>query len=135
MLGIDFAWCPRMPNSAIDFPIRLAVASKEGRAISEHFGHARRFLIYDVSPTLCEQIDDRDVDHYCLGQQASQGAMEKILETVKDCHAVLVAKVGDGPRARLAAIGVGIVAGYAYEGIEDSLLDYAARLAAGEEPE
>lgn len=124
-----------MSASAIDFPIRLAVASKEGRAISEHFGHAKRFLIYDVAPDLCEQVDDRDVDHYCLGQQSSRSAMEKILETVKDCHAVLVAKVGDGPRAKLAAIGVGIVVDYAYEDIEDSLLDYATRMVAGEEPE
>jgi len=34
----------------IVFPIKLAVASKEGMAISEHFGHAKQFRIYEATP-------------------------------------------------------------------------------------
>ena len=115
-----------------EFPVRLAVASKEGQAISEHFGHARRFAVYEVSPTACRLLEEREVEHYCLGNSASQSAMAGILETIQDCQAVFVAKIGDGPRDKLRAIGVQAVAGYAWEAIEASLLDYARRSAAGE---
>ncbi|MDO9105126.1 MAG: NifB/NifX family molybdenum-iron cluster-binding protein [Methylovulum sp.] len=81
----------------IEFPIRLAVASKEGLAISEHFGHAKQFRIYQADPDCCELLETREVAHYCLGQHSDQTAMAGILESIKDCHAVFVAKIGDGP--------------------------------------
>jgi hypothetical protein len=59
--------------------------------------------------------------------------MVGILEAIKDCHAVFVANIGDGPTEKLAAIGVRSVSHYAYEAIEDSLLDYVRRTADGEE--
>jgi predicted Fe-Mo cluster-binding NifX family protein len=115
------------------FPIKLAVASKEGLAISAHFGHAQQFRIYEADPNGCHLLEIREVAHYCLGQHSDQAAMTGILETIKDCHAVFVAKIGDGPTEKLKAVGVRSVSRYAYEAIEDSLLDYVQRAAAGEE--
>lgn len=115
-----------------EFPVKLAVASKEGQAISEHFGHAKRFAIYEVGPAACRLLEEREVAHYCLGNSASQSAMAGILAAIQDCQAVFVAKIGDGPTDKLRAIGVHAVAGYAWEAIEESLLDYARRTAAGE---
>lgn len=117
----------------IKFPIKLAVASKEGLAISEHFGHAKQFRIYEVAPETCTLLEIREVAHYCLGQHSDQTAMAVILEAIKDCYAVFVAKIGDGPTEKLNAIGVHAVSRYAYEAIEDSLLDYVSRVAADEE--
>jgi predicted Fe-Mo cluster-binding NifX family protein len=114
-------------------PIKLAVASKEGMAISEHFGHAKQFRIYEATPNQCDLLETREVTHYCLGQHSDQSAMAGILEAIKDCHAVFVAKIGDGPTEKLKAIGVRAVSDYAYQAIEDSLLDYLRRLAAGKE--
>lgn len=115
------------------FPITLAVASKEDLAISEHFGHAKQFRIYEVNPDRCELLETREVAHYCLGQHSDQSAMAGILEAIKDCHAVFVAKIGDGPTEKVNAIGVRAVSSYAYQAIEESLLDYARRTAAGED--
>ena len=89
----------------IEFPIKLAIASKEGIAISEHFGHAKRFLIYTAEVDACNFLETREVAHYCLGQHSDQSAMAGILEAIKDCYAVFVAKIGDGPTEKLAAIG------------------------------
>lgn len=118
----------------IEFPLKLAVASKDGQAISEHFGHARRFAVYAVDRDTCRLLEQREVEYYCLGNSASQSAMAGILATIRDCQAVFVARIGDGPRDKLAAIGVRAVAGYAWEPIEAALLDYARRTAAGEVP-
>ena len=113
----------------MEFPVKVAVATKEGKAVSEHFGHAKRFAIYEVSPVSVRLIEEREVEHYCLGGEGNASAMPGILAAIADCHAVLVAKIGDGPTEKLRAIGVAAVSDYAWEPIEDSLLAYARRLA------
>jgi predicted Fe-Mo cluster-binding NifX family protein len=104
--------------------LRLAVASKEGLAISEHFGHARQFWIYESDGAETRLVEKREVANYCLGNSSSQSAMQQILLTISDCQAVFVARIGDGPTDKLAAIGVEAVSNYAYEAIETSLVDY-----------
>ncbi len=105
--------------------IRVAVASKEGLAISEHFGHAKHFLIYQVDAEGVKLTETRHVEHYCLGNHSSKTAMAGILEAVKDCRAVFVAKIGDGPTEKLNAIGVEAVSDHAWEEIEPALQTYA----------
>lgn len=107
--------------------IRVAVATKEGAAVSEHFGHAKAFDIYDLSANTCHLIEQRQVRHYCLGGSSDKTAMAEILETIQDCDAVFVAKVGDGPSEKLAARGITTISDYAWEAIEPSLLDYAGK--------
>lgn len=96
-------------------------------AISEHFGHAKHFYIYDVDGDQCSLLELREVKHYCLGGTSDKSAMPQILETIKDCNAVFVAKIGDGPIEKLSARGITAVSDYTWEEIEPSLLDYAAR--------
>jgi predicted Fe-Mo cluster-binding NifX family protein len=110
-----------MPNAVI----RVAVGSKEGVAVSEHFGHAKSFYIYDLSADACHLVGQREVRHYCLGGSSDKTAMAEILDTIQDCNAVFVAKIGDGPTDKLAARGITAVSDYAWEEIEVSLRDYA----------
>ena len=35
----------------------IAVASKDGKEINQHFGHAERFLIYEVEETEAKLVD------------------------------------------------------------------------------
>lgn len=107
------------------FPLKIAVGSKSGLGIDVHFGHARQFLVYEVSQNACRLLETREVDHYCHGKHGSESAMQKILFTIKDCQAVFSAMIGDGPKQKLAAINVESVTDYGYEAIEESLLDYA----------
>ena len=115
------------------FPLQLAVATKDGLSINEHFGHAKQFRIYSVTPDSCDFLETREVAHYCLGQQADESAIDGILASIKGCYAVFVARIGDGPTKKVHAIGVKAVADYAYATVEASLLDYARRTAAGED--
>lgn len=115
------------------FPLLLAVATIDGLSINEHFGHVKQFRIYQATPDHCQFLETREVAHYCLGQHADESAMPGILEVVKDCYAVFVAKIGDGTTEKLKAIGVGAVSNYAYEAIEASLLDYVRQLSTGQE--
>ena len=110
-------------------PLRVAVASKDGLSVNQHFGHAKMFWIFLITPRRCEFIEQRHVDNYCHGQTGDSSAMQKILQTINDCEAVFVAKIGDGPIEKLKNIGVLSVEDYAYLGIRDSLLAYAAERA------
>lgn len=101
---------------------RVAVASKEGLALSEHFGHAKRFLIYEQQGFEYRFTEERQVDHYCHGHTGDQSAMQRTLATLQDCDLVLVAKIGDGPRAKLNKLGVEAVARFAWERIDDALV-------------
>jgi predicted Fe-Mo cluster-binding NifX family protein len=122
----------------------VAVASKSGMAIDEHFGHAKVFHIYRLDAQGCHHQEDREVDNYCHGPAGSHGedsdesqsenqnenqsetksTMQKILETIADCQAVFVVKAGDGPIEKLAARGIEAVSEYAWEDIEASLSQY-----------
>ncbi len=104
---------------------RAAVATKDGLSINLHFGHAKSFYIYDVVDGEKRFLEQRFVENYCHGQTGSQSAMSLILETIKDCDFVFSAKVGDGPVAKLKAIGVESVVAFAYEGVEESLLAFS----------
>jgi predicted Fe-Mo cluster-binding NifX family protein len=108
--------------------VKVAVASKEGISISQHFGHAKKFWIYSVHESYCELLETRDVANYCLGHSARPSAMAIILRTINDCEAVFVAKIGDGPTEKLKAIGVTAVDHYAHEAIGESLLDYVQKV-------
>jgi len=103
---------------------KIAVASKDGISINLHFGHADVFWIYQVGLGKCQFLEKREVEKYCHGQSSNASAMTLILETIKDCDAVLTAKIGDGPREKLARIGVSAVTDYAYEAIDESLMEY-----------
>ena len=50
--------------------------------------------------------------------------MARILQTIADCQAVFVAKIGDGPLDKLAAVGIEAVSDYPWEPIDQALLDY-----------
>ncbi|WP_432695121.1 NifB/NifX family molybdenum-iron cluster-binding protein [Marinobacterium sp. YM272] len=110
---------------------RVAVASKQGVAVDEHFGHAKHFSIYSVSEAGCSLIEKREVDHYCLGGQGDRSALEKILDTIDDCDAVLVARVGDGPADKLRRRGVEPVADYPWEAVEPALTAWFASVVEG----
>ena len=61
----------RIPNSTFQrgCPMLIAVASKDGKQIDQHFGHAERFLIYDVGEGDAQLIDERKVERYCSYDQ------------------------------------------------------------------
>ncbi|HET9552811.1 MAG TPA: NifB/NifX family molybdenum-iron cluster-binding protein, partial [Anaeromyxobacteraceae bacterium] len=115
---------------------RVAVATKGGGTVNEHFGHARELQVYEVSARGAAFVGHRKVEHYCRGGDGDDDAMTGLLAAISDCAAVLVARVGRCPKEQLAAAGVEPVDAYAHQFIEPAALawfqGFAARVAAGE---
>ena len=129
-------------QSGEDVTALVAVASRGGGRINQHFGHASEFQIYEVGTragiTCCTFVGHRRVDRFCQGGYGDDEQVPSIVGAINDCHAVLVARIGACPRDELKAAGIEAVDGYAFEFIEQGLLgwfdDYRRRVARGETP-
>lgn len=113
-----------LEDEASGIAIQVAVATKGGGRINEHFGHAHEFQIYEVSTAGAKFIGHRRVDLYCEGGYASVTGIEPILKALNDCTAVLVAKIGICPKDSLTGAGIEAVESYAFEFIETSVIAY-----------
>ena len=125
-----------MASVESDTKILIAVATKGGGRINEHFGHAKEFQIYEVSTAGAKFVGHRRVDLYCQGGYGEEEGLDTIIRAINDCTAVFVAKIGGCPKNDLQAAGIDPVDAYAFEYIEQSALayfkDYIARVESGE---
>jgi predicted Fe-Mo cluster-binding NifX family protein len=87
----------------------IAVASKDGKEINQHFGHAERFLIYDVEKGDATLVDERTVERYCSfdPEHPLRGHLLRgIAEALAGCRAVVTAQMGEHPMGELEKLGV-----------------------------
>jgi nitrogen fixation protein NifB len=122
-------------GAAHDIVTMVAVATKGGGRVNEHFGHATEFQVYEVTGRRVQFVGHRRVDQYCQGGYGEEDQLPSVLRAINDCHAVLVAKIGRCPKDELAQAGVEPVEQYAGEFIEKAALawfqDYCRRVASG----
>jgi len=106
--------------------IRVAVATRDGRAIDMHFGHAEGFWIYTLTRESVTFVESRLVEHYCQGGYGDEDKRDVIVRTLADCKAVFAARIGPGPRPALQAAGIEPVDAFPFGEVERSLLEWAA---------
>ncbi|MBP0000137.1 MAG: dinitrogenase iron-molybdenum cofactor [Cyanobacteria bacterium SID2] len=94
------------PKSTGSFSLRVAVATRGYGIVNQHFGHANCFQIYDVKDSEAIWLEERPVTSYCHGPEDGPGDLDAILQTLKDCQAVLVSRIGHGPDDRLRKAGI-----------------------------
>ena len=88
---------------------RIAVASKTGVIVDEHFGHAEELLIYDYENGKVKYIEKRKLHKYCTGAEEcdnEKSKIESLLKAVYDCSAVLVLRIGYSPAKLLEEKGI-----------------------------
>ncbi len=107
-----------------DTKILIAVATKGGGRVNEHFGHAKEFQVYEVSTEGAKFVGHRRVDLYCQGGYGEDDSLATIVRAINDCTAVFVAKIGGCPRDQLIEAGIEPVDKYALEFIEQSAIAY-----------
>jgi len=113
----------------LDAPaVLVAVATRGGGRINEHFGHAREFQVYEVSSAGIRFVDHRRVEQYCQGGWGEDATLDGVLDMLAGIACVLVAKIGDCPRQSLSNAGIEASQDHAYEWIESGIAAwYAAR--------
>ncbi|MCS6814195.1 MAG: nitrogenase cofactor biosynthesis protein NifB, partial [Cyanobacteria bacterium] len=89
--------------------ILVAVATKGGGLVNQHFGHAKEFQIFEVDANEAKFVGHRKVDQYCQGGYGEDATLEYVIKAIADCKAVLVSKVGECPKAELREAGLHVV--------------------------
>ena len=92
--------------------VLVAVATKGGGLVNQHFGHAKEFMIYEVDANEARFVGHRKVADYCQGGYGEAAALDGIISTVSDCKAVLASKVGSCPQKELKKAGLTVVEAY-----------------------
>ncbi|MCO8144618.1 nitrogenase cofactor biosynthesis protein NifB [Rhodovulum tesquicola] len=91
---------------AAEKPTLFAVCTRGSGRINLHFGYATEFQIYEADADGIRFVGHRRADNYCLGGHGDSERMDEILRVLADVPYVLCAKIGEGPRNRLAAAGI-----------------------------
>jgi len=90
----------------------IAVASKTGTEVDQHFGHADKFRIFKYRKGDPVQVDEVKVNKYCtfdLEHPFRHAQFDGIAEALKDCKAVVTAMIGDLPRRELEKLGFKVI--------------------------
>ncbi|OKH24445.1 nitrogenase cofactor biosynthesis protein NifB [Hydrococcus rivularis NIES-593] len=92
--------------------ILVAVATKGGGVVNQHFGHAKEFQIFEIDGTEAKFVGHRKVDLYCQGGYGEEASLEGIIKSIADCKGVLASKIGSCPQDELRKAGVEPFEGY-----------------------
>jgi predicted Fe-Mo cluster-binding NifX family protein len=87
----------------------IAVASKSGSEVDQHFGHAERFMIFACSAGQTQLVKEVHVEKYCSydpDHAFRKPQFKAILEALAGCRAVVTAMIGDYPRHELEKAGM-----------------------------
>jgi len=92
--------------------ILVAVATKGGGIVNQHFGHAKEFQIFEVDANEAKFVGHRKIDNYCQTGYGEDATLEYTIKAIADCKAILVSKVGECPKAELREAGLQVVEAY-----------------------
>jgi predicted Fe-Mo cluster-binding NifX family protein len=88
---------------------RIAAASVEGTLVTEHFGRSEGFYIVDIQPDgTFVTLERRAVTRLCEDGSHSGSVMASTVDMLRDCVAVLVAKIGPSARQKLETAGIAV---------------------------
>jgi nitrogen fixation protein NifB len=86
---------------------RVAFTSADGVDVNQHFGHARWFDIRDIEADGTSTfLERRQITPVCGSGDHGAAVIDGAIEALRDCVAVLTAKIGPTPRKRLELAGI-----------------------------
>lgn len=91
----------------------IAVASRDGKEINQHFGHAERFLVYEVEGDEVKLVDEKKVERYCsydVDHPLRGHLLEAIVSVLAGCRAVVCAQIGQAPQMEMERLGIDVYA-------------------------
>jgi nitrogen fixation protein NifB len=87
---------------------RIAVVSTDGTNVNDHFGMAKRFLVYDCNDETT-LVEERPTESLSVGDPDHHFDAEKfgrIAALLKDCSKIYVTQIGEVPASKLKELGI-----------------------------
>ncbi len=112
-------------------PIQVAVASKSGSVVDQHFGQVTAFYVYEYKDGKAIFLEKRSIPKYCNGPEecgSGEDKINRIIKTIEDCRAVIALRIGELPKEKLRQKGIRVYT--SYDRIEASVVKAAAEILA-----
>jgi len=110
--------------------MKIAFASNDGIYVSQHFGHARRFLIVEIDDVTHARryLETRENDSPCKYGDHDEEKFNRSVELVADCKALFCVKAGSYAQVRLGRMGVQVIEKHGFIGeLLDDYIRYLRR--------
>jgi nitrogen fixation protein NifB len=104
----------------------VAVCTKGGGRINQHFGHAKEFQVFEVDAKGVRFSGHRKADNYCQGGYGDDDKLDVVLAALDGIETVFVAKIGRCPKDDLKKAGIEAVDAYPFDYIETALAGWYA---------
>lgn len=88
--------------------VRIAVATRSGKVVDEHFGRAEAFHIVDLDEKGNRYIEKRETARLCNDFEHSEDALKKRIVLLGDCNAVLAVRAGPVVKRELEIAGISV---------------------------
>ena len=75
---------------------KIAFASSDGKIVNQHFGRAKKFVIFRIKNNSAEFLELRVNEISCNGFEYLDEAMNKSVELISDCKVIYVSRIGYG---------------------------------------
>lgn len=81
--------------------MKIAFATKDGIKINDHFGHAKSFAIYEITPDSYTFLENREVKAQTGGLSEEDDKIDSRVKIILDCAIVYVAQIGGTAAAKV----------------------------------
>ena len=89
--------------------MKIAIVSTDGINVDDHFGKAKRFLIYEVEKDSISQLAEVKAPSLSEGNKShsfNENRFDTIARALEGCTRVYSTKIGDKPRKELEKRGI-----------------------------
>jgi predicted Fe-Mo cluster-binding NifX family protein len=86
--------------------IKVAIASSDGKMVNQHFGHAKQFLIFELSGDGFDFLELRANVPTCNQGKHEVADLDRAAELIKDCTYLVASQIGQGAAGVLLAKGI-----------------------------
>ncbi len=90
----------------MDNSYKIAVASSDGIVVNQHFGHADKFLIFEVNGSDYNFTEIRTVEPVCSYGNHDGRKLTENLQKIQDCKYLLVSRIGAGASTQAERLGI-----------------------------
>lgn len=91
-------------NQAMDQALKIAFASSDSKTVNQHFGSAKSFAVFEVTPERADQVEVSEFG--MLAQDGNEDKLEVKMGILEGCTAVYCQAAGPSAIKRLMTIGV-----------------------------
>ncbi|MDR1641542.1 MAG: radical SAM protein, partial [Clostridiales bacterium] len=104
--------------------MKVAVASKSGTLVDQHFGHAEEFLVFETDGETVIFLEKRKTAKYCNGECDESDKWAPVVKALSGCQVLLALRIGPVPEERLKKEGIRSV--MTFGPIEEEILKISA---------